>query len=100
MGEVVTSHADDFDPGDVVAHDLGWREYGVIDPTRATKVDPQLAPPNAYLYTLGMPGLTAYAGLVEKSPNSAPVTSFSSPRPPERSAHSPARSPNCAVPLT
>jgi NADPH-dependent curcumin reductase CurA len=52
-------------PGDFVLHFLGWREYAVLDATHATKVDPNVAPLGAYLGVLGMPGLTAYAGLLE-----------------------------------
>jgi NADPH-dependent curcumin reductase CurA len=64
VGEVVSSDVDGFAPGDTVLHFLGWREYAVLDATGAQKVDPALAPPSAYLGALGMPGLTAYAGLV------------------------------------
>jgi NADPH-dependent curcumin reductase CurA len=52
-------------PGDVVLHPLGWREYAILDARGVTKVDPDLAPLSAYLGVLGMPGLTAYAGIVE-----------------------------------
>jgi NADPH-dependent curcumin reductase CurA len=65
VGEVVESTVDTFKPGDTVLHGLGWREYAVLDAAGATKVDPHLAPAGAYLGALGMPGLTAYAGLVE-----------------------------------
>ena len=46
-------------------HQLGWREYAVLDGEAARKVDPELAPPQAYLGVLGMPGLTAYVGLLD-----------------------------------
>ncbi|HEX7744644.1 MAG TPA: NADP-dependent oxidoreductase [Micromonosporaceae bacterium] len=65
VGEVVASAADGFRAGDVVLHGLGWREYALVDARSARKVDPELAPVSAYLGALGMPGLTAYAGLVE-----------------------------------
>ncbi|MET8762439.1 NADP-dependent oxidoreductase [Lentzea sp. NPDC004782] len=50
--------------GDSVLHGLGWREYAVVAATHAVKVDPSIAPLSAYLGVLGMPGLTAYAGLL------------------------------------
>jgi NADPH-dependent curcumin reductase CurA len=65
VGEVVESTVDGLRPGDFVLHFLGWREYAVLDATHATKVDPNVAPLGAYLGVLGMPGLTAYAGLLE-----------------------------------
>ncbi|MGP4016163.1 NADP-dependent oxidoreductase [Saccharopolyspora sp. 5N708] len=65
VGEVVTANAEGFEPGDVVLHNLGWRDYAVVDAKHTTKVDPQAAPPGAYLHVLGMPGLTAYVGLVD-----------------------------------
>lgn len=65
VGEVVASTVDGFAPGDTVLHDYGWREYAVLDAKRAVAVDASAAPLGAYLGVLGMPGLTAYAGLVE-----------------------------------
>jgi NADPH-dependent curcumin reductase CurA len=65
VGEVVASAVDGLRPGDVVLHGLGWREYAVVEARSARTVDPQLAPPSAYLGALGMPGLTAYAGLLD-----------------------------------
>jgi NADPH-dependent curcumin reductase CurA len=43
---------------------LGWREYFVSDGQELVKVDPGVAPIQSYLGTLGMPGLTAWAGLL------------------------------------
>ncbi|MGW8376309.1 NADP-dependent oxidoreductase [Streptomyces sp. ODS28] len=65
VGVVVASQAEGFAPGDHVMHMSGWREYATLDAADVTKVDPQLAPLSAYLGVLGMPGLTAYAGLLE-----------------------------------
>ncbi|MFD4240704.1 NADP-dependent oxidoreductase [Streptomyces sp. NPDC058525] len=65
VGEVVASAAEGFSVGDHVLHGLGWREYAELDAKHATKVDGSLAPLSAYLGVLGMPGLTAYAGLFE-----------------------------------
>lgn len=65
VGEVVMSRAGSLKPGDIVLHGLGWREYAVLDANHVVIVDPSVASPGAYLGVLGMPGLTAYAGLVE-----------------------------------
>ncbi|MGC4852989.1 NADP-dependent oxidoreductase [Micromonospora sp. DT4] len=65
VGEVVASESADLAVGDTVLHGLGWREYALLDASRARKVDATLAPASAYLGILGMPGLTAYAGLLE-----------------------------------
>ncbi|MFJ1790756.1 NADP-dependent oxidoreductase [Kitasatospora griseola] len=65
VGHVVASNAEGFRVGDAVQHWLGWREYATLDAAHAVKVDPELAPLSAYLGVLGMPGLTAYAGLLE-----------------------------------
>jgi NADPH-dependent curcumin reductase CurA len=65
VGEVVDSRADGFEPGDTVLHQLGWRELSVVEARQARKVDASLAPASAYLGVLGMPGLTAYVGLLD-----------------------------------
>jgi NADPH-dependent curcumin reductase CurA len=65
VGVVVASNSSALSPGDTVLHGLGWREYAVAAANEVRRVDPELAPPSAYLGVLGMPGLTAYAGLVE-----------------------------------
>ncbi|MEV0734061.1 NADP-dependent oxidoreductase [Polymorphospora sp. NPDC050346] len=66
VGEVVATGAGTRrQRGELVLHGLGWREYAVVDDASARPVDPELAPPSAYLGALGMPGLTAYAGLVD-----------------------------------
>jgi NADPH-dependent curcumin reductase CurA len=64
VGEVVESAADGFAPGDWVLHGLGWRTHAVLEAPMAMKIDAGLAPPSAYLGVLGMPGLTAYVGLL------------------------------------
>ncbi|MBW1600960.1 NADP-dependent oxidoreductase [Streptomyces sp. JJ66] len=65
VGVVVASEADGFAPGDHVLHFLGWREYATLEARHAEKVSADLAPLTSYLGVLGMPGLTAYAGLLE-----------------------------------
>jgi NADPH-dependent curcumin reductase CurA len=63
VGEVVASNDPRFKPGDTVQHRLGWRDYSAVTAQDATTVDPAIAPIQAYLGTLGMPGMTAYVGL-------------------------------------
>jgi NADPH-dependent curcumin reductase CurA len=65
VGEVVESLDPSMHVGDVVLHGSGWREYAVLPARHATRIDLDLAPAGAYLGVLGMPGLTAYAGLLE-----------------------------------
>lgn len=65
VGVVVESRADGLAPGDHVVHGLGWREFATLEAKRASKVSSEAAPLPAYLGVLGMPGLTAYAGLLE-----------------------------------
>jgi hypothetical protein len=65
VGEVVASQADGIAEGDLVLHDLGWREHAVVKARFARRIDPEVAPPSAFLGVLGMPGLTAYAGLLD-----------------------------------
>jgi NADPH-dependent curcumin reductase CurA len=66
VGEVIASNSPTIEPGQVVLHELGWREYAVTDAARVTAVDPNAAPTvSAYLGVLGMPGLTAYVGLLD-----------------------------------
>lgn len=65
VGTVVDPGSTSFAPGDVVLHNAGWREYAVVPAAAATTVDLALAPASAHLGVLGMPGLTAYAGLLE-----------------------------------
>jgi len=65
VGEVVQSQGGKFQVGDHVLGRKGWREYYVSDGAELTKIDPNLAPVQTYLGTLGMPGLTAYVGLLD-----------------------------------
>jgi len=65
VGRVIESKNGLFQVGDYVSGRLGWREYYVSDGQGVLKIDPAMAPAQSYLGTLGMPGLTAYAGLLE-----------------------------------
>jgi NADPH-dependent curcumin reductase CurA len=64
VGRVVTSHAPDVPEGSLVLTDAGWRDLAVLH-AHEVRVLPELPgiPPSYHLGVLGMPGLTAYAGL-------------------------------------
>lgn len=65
VGEVVESKADGFQPGDLVLHMAGWRDEAVL-PAKALTALPKLdVKPQAFLSHLGMPGATAYFGLLD-----------------------------------
>ena len=51
-------------PGDILLAATGWQEYSVSASEETRKVDPLLGPISYALGVLGMPGLTAYAGLL------------------------------------
>src|SRR5580698_2964682 len=66
VGEVVASNNPKFQVGDQVNNFSGWREYFVTDGGELTKIEPVPGIGiQAYLGALGMPGLTAYAGLLK-----------------------------------
>jgi NADPH-dependent curcumin reductase CurA len=65
VGQVVESHHPRFAAGEIVEGYFGWQQYAVSDGVGARKVDPSLAPISTALGVLGMPGLTAYFGLLE-----------------------------------
>lgn len=65
VGEVVESNHARFAQGDIVEGLFGWQEYALSDGTGVRKVDPSLAPISTALGVLGMPGLSAYFGLLE-----------------------------------
>ena len=65
VGQVVASNNSNFAVGEHVSGLLGVQSYATVDGGGLHKVDPELAPLSAYLGVLGMPGLTAYFGLLE-----------------------------------
>ena len=65
VGRVVESNDPEFAVGDHVTGLFGVQEYAVSNGRGVTKVDPGLAPLPVYLNALGMPGMTAYFGLLE-----------------------------------
>lgn len=64
VGEVVESNSPKLQPGDVVSGSFGWRLYNVAKADGLMKLIPGVSP-SAALGVLGMPGLTAYFGLLD-----------------------------------
>jgi NADPH-dependent curcumin reductase CurA len=65
VGEVVDSRHPGFHKGDKVLTQLGWQSHGVAKGPELTIVDATHVPASYYLGILGMPGLTAWFGLLE-----------------------------------
>ncbi len=65
VGQVIASRNERFADGSWVVHDLGWREVALSEGRGARVVDPERAPLSTTLGVLGMPGLTAYVGVVD-----------------------------------
>jgi NADPH-dependent curcumin reductase CurA len=65
VGEVVESRHPRFATGELVTGAFGWQEYAVSDGTGVRKVDGAKAPPSYALGVLGMPGVTAWMGLLD-----------------------------------
>ncbi|MZE80464.1 NADP-dependent oxidoreductase [Streptomyces xinghaiensis] len=63
--EVTASNHPDYRPGDHVVGTFGVQEHVVSDGKGALKIDVGLAPASTYLGALGMPGMTAYFGLLD-----------------------------------
>ena len=65
VGVVEKSNNPGFKPGDAVQGMLGVQQYALSDGSRLMKVDPTQAPLQRWVGGLGMPGWTAYFGLLE-----------------------------------
>jgi NADPH-dependent curcumin reductase CurA len=61
---VLESRMPEFKPGDTVLSHSGWQSHAVAKPVELRKLDPKAAPVTTALGVLGMPGFTAYAGLL------------------------------------
>jgi NADPH-dependent curcumin reductase CurA len=62
--EVMKSNLPQYKPGDIVVAGTGWQEYALSDGNGVQKIDPSLRPISYALGLLGMPGMTAYTGLL------------------------------------
>ena len=64
VAEVLESRHPDYKPGDLVLSYSGWQSHAVADAKALRKLDPNRVPVTTALGVLGMPGFTAYAGLL------------------------------------
>jgi NADPH-dependent curcumin reductase len=64
VSEVMESKAPELRAGDLVVGNTGWQEYCVAGGSALQRIDPNLAPISTALGVLGMPGMTAYTGLL------------------------------------
>jgi NADPH-dependent curcumin reductase CurA len=65
VGKVLESTDQNFAKGDFVAGAFGIQQYAAVSTVGVHKVDPKLAPLQRYLSVLGMPGMTAYFGILD-----------------------------------
>jgi NADPH-dependent curcumin reductase CurA len=65
VSRVEASEHADYKPGDLVLSYSGWQDYALSDGKGLTKLDAKLGKPSYALGVLGMPGFTAYMGLLD-----------------------------------
>ena len=65
VSQVAVSRHPDYQPGDLVLASSGWQEYALSDGSGLTKLDAGMSRPSTALGVLGMPGFTAYMGLLD-----------------------------------
>jgi NADPH-dependent curcumin reductase len=65
VSQVIESNNPAFASGDLVVGYDGWQEYGLSSGKDLRKLDPASAPISTALGVLGMPGMTAYVGLLD-----------------------------------
>lgn len=65
VGEVIESRNSRFRVGEIIEGRLSWADYSISDGVNVRKVNPELASISTALGVLGMPGLTAYFGLLD-----------------------------------
>jgi NADPH-dependent curcumin reductase CurA len=64
IGEVIASQSDKLAVGDLVLAATGWQQYAALPAKQALKIDTSQVPETAYLGVMGMPGITAWTGLM------------------------------------
>ena len=65
VGVIIESNSDKFEKGDVVTGQMEWKKYNTLSAKQLIKVRDKSVPAYLYLSTLGMPGQTAYQGLMQ-----------------------------------
>jgi NADPH-dependent curcumin reductase len=65
VSEVIASNNPAFAKGDIVLSRAGWQTHALSDGKGLPKIDPKLAPTSTAVGVLGMPGMTAYTGLLD-----------------------------------
>jgi NADPH-dependent curcumin reductase CurA len=65
VGKIMSSRSALFNAGDYVSGMLAWEDYSVASEKNVRKINPELAPVSTALGVLGLPGLTAYFGLLD-----------------------------------
>ena len=65
VSEVIASNNPGFAKGDIVLSRAGWQTHAISDGKGLAKIDPKLAPISTAVGVLGMPGMTAYTGLLD-----------------------------------
>src|SRR5947209_11138009 len=65
VSEVIASNNPGFANGDIVLSRAGWQTHAVSDGKGLAKIDPKIAPISTAVGVLGMPGMTAYTGLLD-----------------------------------
>src|ERR1700758_630131 len=65
VSEVIASNNPGFAEGDIVLSRAGWQTHALSDGKGLAKIDPKLAPISTAVGVLGMPGMTAYTGLLD-----------------------------------
>jgi NADPH-dependent curcumin reductase CurA len=81
VAKVVESRHPGFSTGEIVLSHSGWQSWAISDGTGLRKLDPTAAPISTALGVLGMPGFTAYAGLLsigQPKPNETVVVAAAS----------------------
>lgn len=64
IAKVIKSNIGNFKENDIVTGNLPWQQHCIATATSLLKIDTSIAPASYYLGILGMPGLTAYFGLM------------------------------------
>src|SRR5450631_2205995 len=63
--EVIATNNPSFAKGDIVLARAGWQTHALSDGKGLTRIDPKLGPASTAVGVLGMPGMTAYTGLLD-----------------------------------